>query len=767
MSTYRPHEGRGSAHSHRPRPARGRDDRYGRMYDDDEEHQRLDTRDHARRRSPSPRRRTPPQDTRTSPPRGPAADRERLDIAAAREWDRPPNRTVSHERSNYRRDGPKSTGRRPRNAYRDRDREGYRSPSDGSRSRSRSTDRRRGRSPQFGGPPSRDIILEGLPVEMTEDDLRHRDWPLGHLGGKQILNELRQYHDVEGLEDVRVIRDRSTGVSRQFGFLHFSSLSNSRAYLERNYPNIFLYGARGANEDGEAAKIHIDFGKERDTRARSEKAESEWQCEACYLLNFPYRQQCHRCQAPKPEFPFQPVPYKNTGDSDVSPDATPSQFLLLRGLEASVTEELLAKGVAKLYRPSGESQATSAPQKKAGSKVVSTTSDTNLGAKEGSIRRVLLIRDRKTNDSWRYGFAEFAGVEDAQAALTKYNSLDRFTIASKPVLVTYIHAGVFVPVLNHGPNLEKFTFIPLANPAMKLAYWDEGAYVTELEVSKAESEVVPKPNDTSKGVATAAAAAEKEGLADGKSKKRKADSGTAALANKKAVPAHLQFWRNRHAELHGVDSGDAEKESSPESMMAPTKRSPKTQESSAPPSQSYADLERKCCYLCSRQFKTEAEVNKHERLSQLHRDNIHNDELRNKALAKLAKKKSSRAQEYRDRAKERRAVYNQPKKPAPTSQPAAAEAPPAEKEDTPPPQSKGASLLGKMGWTAGEGLGAQGTGMTAPIATDMYVQGVGLGAQGGKVGDAVDEASRNTKGGYSDFLAKTKDKAKERYERMG
>ncbi|EER42025.1 RNA-binding protein [Histoplasma capsulatum H143] len=80
--------------------------------------------------------------------------------------------------------------------------------------------------------------------------------------------------------------------------------------------------------------------------------------------------------------------------------------------------------------------------------------------------------------------------------------------------------------------------------------------------------------------------------------------------------------------------------------------------------------------------------------------------------------------------------------------------------------SKGAALLGKMGWSAGSGLGAEGSGMTAPIATDLYVQGVGLGAQGGKLGDAVREAGMNTRGRYDDFLEKTKETARERYERM-
>lgn len=57
--------------------------------------------------------------------------------------------------------------------------------------------------------------------------------------------------------------------------------------------------------------------------------------------------------------------------------------------------------------------------------------------------------------------------------------------------------------------------------------------------------------------------------------------------------------------------------------------------------------------------------------------------------------------------------------------------------------------------------------MTAPVQTDMYVQGVGLGAAGGKVGDAVGEAARMTKGGYEGFLERTKEGAKERFERLG
>jgi len=107
-----------------------------------------------------------------------------------------------------------------------------------------------------------------------------------------------------------------------------------------------------------------------------------------------------------------PSHFTNSGDSDASPDGTPSQFLLIRGLEPGVNEELLAKGIAKLYKVSGgTSPSGTGVAKRQGAKVASTTADTNLGAKEGSVKRVLLVKDRHTDESWRYGFAEFASAE--------------------------------------------------------------------------------------------------------------------------------------------------------------------------------------------------------------------------------------------------------------------------------------------------------------------------------------------------------------------
>ncbi|KAF7556758.1 hypothetical protein G7046_g6231 [Stylonectria norvegica] len=54
-------------------------------------------------------------------------------------------------------------------------------------------------------------------------------------------------------------------------------------------------------------------------------------------------------------------------------------------------------------------------------------------------------------------------------------------------------------------------------------------------------------------------------------------------------------------------------------------------------------------------------------------------------------------------------------------------------------------MLAKMGWAAGGGLGANGDGRTKVIETNAYQEGVGLGADGGNLGDAAQLAERKTK----------------------
>ena len=156
---------------------------------------------------------------------------------------------------------------------------------------------------------------------------------------------------------------------------------------------------------------------------------------------------------------------------------------------------------------------------------------------------------------------------------------------------------------------------------------------------------------------------------------------------------------------------------------------------------------------------------------------MHTAKLKNKrarlvALALMRKfvRAASHTSAYRDRAAERRQAFNQPKR-APIKMGFKKKAaPPAGRSSSPKEAaaapSKGASLLGKMGYVEGQGLGASGEGRTAPIETEMYRQGVGLGAEGSKVGDAAEEAARNTRSNYEEFLERTREKAQERYNSL-
>ncbi|KAJ6264237.1 hypothetical protein Dda_0380 [Drechslerella dactyloides] len=585
----------------------------------------------------------------------------------------------------------------------------------------------------FYGLPSRDVMLEGIGGDLTDHDV-------ATLLPFAIQSELEGYN-VEGLNTVTVIRERKTGISRGFAFARFRELSDSKRFLERFFPSISINNMR----------VSLAYAKERMEAPVSD----DWNCSVCLLSNFPRRTACYRCgtsrvdsEATGPLLASAPNYFSNDGSKDAG--EIPSQFLLIRELEPNVTEELLLKGAQKL------------------------STDAH------AIKRILLIRDRKTNESWRFGFVEFSNVEEAKKAYDKYEAMDGgFTIKSRSVTVSYIHPGVFVPMIQPRPGSDRWTFEPLGGLAggIKLAYWDEEGY---CKVHLAEGAKLESPRDTPEPQKEEPKAkkknSEKMALDTGlieKTKKRKADniSGKDGTNPTKKLPTHLQFWQERHTELHGADSVDSASEASKASKAS------KEPEPDVTQPKSYADPVRLCCYLCSRQFKTEPEVNKHERLSKLHEKNLQDEKLVQAAEAKLKKNGIKReggggedeTKGYRDRAKERRIIHSQPANPGAAkgqqkAKEAAAAARASPEKETKAPINRGASLLSKMGWTEGRGLGAQETGITAPIVAGMYVEGVGLGASGGKIGDVIDGAPES--GNYSGFVERTREKARGRYEEL-
>jgi len=142
---------------------------------------------------------------------------------------------------------------------------------------------------------------------------------------------------------------------------------------------------------------------------------------------------------------------------------------------------------------------------------------------------------------------------------------------------------------------------------------------------------------------------------------------------------------------------------------------------------------------------------------------------REKAVQSRKRAVTADAPKYRDRASERRILFNQPDVPLPeakTTTPGKrqAEGPPPPPPAPPAPLAPGKDegnignkLLKMMGWTEGSGLGTDGDGRVDPIQPAIYASGAGLGASKGKeVGKYAD--------GYSGYVDMAKDAARERYE---
>lgn len=542
---------------------------------------------------------------------------------------------------------------------------------------------------------------------------------------------------------------------------------------------------------------------------------------------------------------------KLTGETDEDPQQFPSQYLVIRGLDPTITEEGFAQGVKQLYV-----EAKQEPKKDTQNKLKSTapTANTaNLGAKQDSLRRVFLIRDKRTDEAMRYGFAEFATLEDAQGAISKFKASPKFSISSKPVTVAFIHTGVFVPY--NGPMTEensRFVFSPIYNRDIFLKYWDPRVYPSILKVSDdvdtAKRRYAEKGGAVGKSDNTDGDDSTTGQDASGR-KMKKFKLGQSAAKPAPVMGSQLQMWAKKRAELVGER---AQRDDSAETSPAPSERTrtsgrPRKRDSyvsygdpdslscllcmrkfesvlalrdheilskdhkalladegkrnaaterlrelgriplavtlrvantSRTPSgkvyTSYADRDSLHCLICQRKFTKAGLLSLHERESEMHRLNLADQSNIERAISQLARTgktprkmvpAKSKAQQYRDRARERRQAYNQPN--APRRKAPADAAPPAKEPDKPAAPSKGAALLGKMGWTAGEGLGADRAGRTDVIATDVYAAGVGLGAEGGKLGDAAAEAARKTKDNYTDFVEVTRNKARERYEKMG
>ena len=238
------------------------------------------------------------------------------------------------------------------------------------------------------------------------------------------------------------------------------------------------------------------------------------------------------------------------------------------------------------------------------------------------------------------------------------------------------------------------------------------------------------------------------------------------------MATHIQKWNSKSQELSGPPPP-----SSDEPIISISIRS-------------FADLNRNACLLCLRSFKSEAEVRKHEELSELHKSKLADeaaiaaaDKRLNKALVAIKSTETTTtsqptegppidqtSSEYRDRAQERRVTFNQPKRPNyssgefPREKPSVSQVSAVDPDPEPVAQmSKGTALMSAMGWSEGQGLGSTGSGRVEPIEAGMYEAGVGLGAGSTKV-VGKDINAPGDDGTYGSFVKKVRDNARSRYD---
>ena len=191
----------------------------------------------------------------------------------------------------------------------------------------------------------------------------------------------------------------------------------------------------------------------------------------------------------------------------------------------------------------------------------------------------------------------------------------------------------------------------------------------------------------------------------------------------------------------------------------------------APPTDhfEFADTDALMCLLCGRQFKTMDVLGRHNRESELHKvcffyltsfrlkgrrrndlvdypvqKNAQDKKLCEVARKKVAARKAKDAgtteggapvqPKYRDRALERRALFNQPDFPVPESSTNVTPAMSSMRRATPPPpppppalhpgqdqSNVGNKLLKRMGWQEGTGLGVEGEGRVDPMCVLQFL----------------------------------------------
>ncbi|KAJ3193678.1 hypothetical protein HK101_004382 [Irineochytrium annulatum] len=570
--------------------------------------------------------------------------------------------------------------------------------------------------------PNQYVVLQGLSTASTEEKIQA---------------------DLEALdacvETVRVIRDRRTGGSRGFAFVRFMSMEHARIWLEANYPHVMIDGAR----------VKIDYSN------NSPHEDDDWVCKKCGIVNFKRRERCFQCKSNREEamIIYGEMPMSalvNDGSQDVGNE--PTNLLLAIGLDPLTTEETLFKCVRR----------------------------------HAVVNGVRIVRDRTTKISWGFGFVEFPDVSTATRMLSLMYKDDPLTLEvdGHSISLAYSKARSFEPVYTPSP------WVTLSQDAESGAvvyqqYWDQNAFASSyptIVVADSSSAAAVgsnagvrtvKDDVFASSIASVIKPPQKKTIEDDLAEFY-ADSAVAdAPPEETPTEANAVEVPVEDMRRHGSNESTTSYERSPVRIKHALTDDDRWRDASnainAVSNKVWCHSNIFSYYLM--QIAKQLEKWKHLQgsLKEPEGDGMSPDEHVDISEGSLAKsledltkhqlksgmhklREEADQRHYRNRAAERRKMYNQPKRAPPERE--LQSAPPVKRprsnyssygmqraqailetplleEDKPKglgADNKGSKLLKAMGWKEGQGLGARNEGIVQPVEAISYARGAGVGS---------------------------------------
>ncbi|GAA5865778.1 hypothetical protein JCM8547_002774 [Rhodosporidiobolus lusitaniae] len=262
--------------------------------------------------------------------------------------------------------------------------------------------------------PSASVILLNLPEHVNDTLLRYF---LEDMGAS--------------IDSTTVIMDRQMNISKRFGFAKFSSVEHARAFIEPNFPSI-PWRERGGPGPADGTRIKINYsqksgGWREDQGATARLTDDQRAAEGSANQSF----------------------YVNDGTRDVG--STPSQILLLRGLDPLTNEDEI---FTALSRVGGQATQDIA---------------------RGGLKKIYIAKDRQSRSSWGFAFVRFTDTRVAAAVLAAvFNPQFHptgFRVRNSVAAASFSHENSFIPIYSDTP--WAFT----GENGNSLAYWDDKGFV--------------------------------------------------------------------------------------------------------------------------------------------------------------------------------------------------------------------------------------------------------------------------------------------------